>query len=133
MNELIAYKEIINQIFFIRGKKVMIDSDLAMLYDVDTKVLNQTVKRNKLAARSLVILGTILASTAIWTTVVNSIKPSSRTSAPLSDISSSVTPPGINNSDVTATVQPGVPPQTNIPSQTTTKQQTVPRLRTRGS
>ncbi len=118
---------------------------------------NRTGKRNKLAARSFLILGTILASTAIWTTVVNSIKPSSRTSAPLSDISSSVTPPGINNSDVTATVQPGVPPQTtattqtappavinsnatvnvlpqtNIPSQTTTKQQTVPRLRTRGS
>lgn len=33
-------------IFFIRGKKVMLDRDLAKLYDVETKVLNQAVKRN---------------------------------------------------------------------------------------
>ena len=35
-----------SKIFFIRGKRVMIDSDLAELYDVETKVLNQAVKRN---------------------------------------------------------------------------------------
>ncbi len=35
-----------NKIFFIRGKKVMIDRDLAELYGVETKVLNQAVKRN---------------------------------------------------------------------------------------
>ncbi len=33
-------------IFCIRGKQVMIDSDLAKLYQVETKVLNQAVKRN---------------------------------------------------------------------------------------
>lgn len=35
-----------NKIFFIRGKKVMVDRDLAELYRVETKVLNQSVKRN---------------------------------------------------------------------------------------
>jgi hypothetical protein len=34
-------------IFMIRGKKVMIDSDLALLYNVPTKALKQQVKRNK--------------------------------------------------------------------------------------
>jgi hypothetical protein len=33
-------------IFIIRGKKVMFDKDLAALYEVPTKVLNQSVKRN---------------------------------------------------------------------------------------
>jgi len=35
-----------NKIFTIRGKQVMIDPDLAVLYGVETKVLNQAVKRN---------------------------------------------------------------------------------------
>ena len=34
-------------ILFIRGHKVMLDADLARLYGVPTKVLNQAVKRNK--------------------------------------------------------------------------------------
>ena len=33
-------------IYLIRGQKVMQDSDLASLYGVETKVLNQAVKRN---------------------------------------------------------------------------------------
>ncbi len=33
-------------IYIIRDQKVMLDSDLAELYEVDTKVLNQAVKRN---------------------------------------------------------------------------------------
>lgn len=33
-------------IHIIRGKKVMFDKDLAILYEVPTKVLNQAVKRN---------------------------------------------------------------------------------------
>lgn len=33
-------------IYEIRGKKVMLDSDLARLYHVETRVLNQAVKRN---------------------------------------------------------------------------------------
>ena len=39
--------ERINQkIYEIRGQKVMLDYDLAELYEVETKVLNQAVKRN---------------------------------------------------------------------------------------
>ena len=38
--------QIQNMIHNIRGYKVMLDSDLAMLYEVETKVLNQAVKRN---------------------------------------------------------------------------------------
>lgn len=34
-------------IYLIRGQKVMLDSDLATLYGVETKVLNQAVKRNE--------------------------------------------------------------------------------------
>lgn len=34
------------QIYRIRGHNVMLDSDLASLYDVETKVLNQSIKRN---------------------------------------------------------------------------------------
>ncbi|MCK4346382.1 MAG: ORF6N domain-containing protein [Bacteroidales bacterium] len=37
---------IMNKIYLIRGKRVMLDRDLAELYDVDTKVLKQTVRRN---------------------------------------------------------------------------------------
>ncbi|MBR5163627.1 MAG: ORF6N domain-containing protein, partial [Schwartzia sp.] len=33
-------------IYMIRGHQVMLDSDLAMLYQVETRVLNQAVKRN---------------------------------------------------------------------------------------
>ncbi len=35
-----------NKIYEIRGHKVMLDSDLSELYGVETKVLNQAVKRN---------------------------------------------------------------------------------------
>ena len=35
-----------NRIMMIRGKQVLLDRDLAELYSVETKVLNQTVKRN---------------------------------------------------------------------------------------
>ncbi len=38
--------QIKNLIYTIRGEKVMLDSDLAKLYQVQTKVLNQAVKRN---------------------------------------------------------------------------------------
>ena len=39
-------KEIQNLIYSIRGKQVMLDSDLASLYQVETKNLNKAVKRN---------------------------------------------------------------------------------------
>jgi len=33
-------------IYMVRNKQVMVDSDLAMLYQVETKALNRAVKRN---------------------------------------------------------------------------------------
>ena len=39
-------KPIFQKIYEIRGQKVMLDFDLAELYGVETKVLNQAVKRN---------------------------------------------------------------------------------------
>jgi hypothetical protein len=42
-DELILVQNLIHEI---RGKKVMLDYDLARLYQVETKVLNQAVKRN---------------------------------------------------------------------------------------
>ena len=44
--ELIAESEIVERIVLLRDQKVMLDSDLAEMYGVDTKVLNQAVKRN---------------------------------------------------------------------------------------
>ena len=44
---LIKTDEIHSKIYTIRGKQVMLDRDLAVLYNVQTKVLNQAVKRNK--------------------------------------------------------------------------------------
>jgi hypothetical protein len=46
MKGLVTQEVVKARIFQIRGKKVMIDKDLAMLYGVETKVLNQSVKRN---------------------------------------------------------------------------------------
>jgi len=43
MNEIIP---IHHKIYTLRGKQIMLDSDLAELYQVETKVLNQAVKRN---------------------------------------------------------------------------------------
>jgi len=44
----IASLEIIaSKIFEIRGRKVMLDKDLAVLYGVEVRVLNQAVKRNR--------------------------------------------------------------------------------------
>lgn len=55
MNEIVStgsptvllQDEIRSRIYTIRGAQVMIDSDLAMLYHVETRVFNQAVKRNE--------------------------------------------------------------------------------------
>ncbi len=39
-------RSIQNRIYEIRGERVMLDFDLAFLYEVETKVLNQSAKRN---------------------------------------------------------------------------------------
>lgn len=50
MNEaaIIAYDDvqIRDMIYTVRGKQVMLDSDLAELYKVETRTLNQAVTRN---------------------------------------------------------------------------------------
>ncbi len=46
-SQLATSSEIENKILEIRGKQVLIDRDLAVLYGVETKALNQAVKRNK--------------------------------------------------------------------------------------
>jgi len=45
-NKLIPREIIENKILFIRAQKIILDSDLANLYEVETKVLNQAVKRH---------------------------------------------------------------------------------------
>ena len=47
MKDLIPIERIENMIYLIRGQKVMLDYDLAELYDVPTKRINEQVKRNR--------------------------------------------------------------------------------------
>ena len=46
MNILIPEEIIETKIYVIRGKKVMLDKDLAILYGVETRRLNEQVRRN---------------------------------------------------------------------------------------
>jgi len=46
VRSIVPIEVIENKIMFIRGQKVMLDRDLAQLYGVETRVLNQTVRRN---------------------------------------------------------------------------------------
>jgi hypothetical protein len=42
----VTQNTIVNKIYFLRGQKIMLDRDLAELYGIETKILNQAVKRN---------------------------------------------------------------------------------------
>jgi len=44
---VLADEAIMSKIYLIRGKKIMLDRDLAELYGVETRVLNQAVRRNE--------------------------------------------------------------------------------------
>ena len=44
---VISEENVINKIYLIRGQKVMIDRDLAEMYGVETRALNQAIKRNE--------------------------------------------------------------------------------------
>lgn len=48
MSQLLTINEekIVNKIYLIRGDKVMLDIDLAILYGVETRTLKQAVRRN---------------------------------------------------------------------------------------
>jgi hypothetical protein len=43
---LVTEHKILNRIYFVGGEKIMLDKDLAELYNVETRVLNQSIKRN---------------------------------------------------------------------------------------
>ena len=45
-SEIISVKAIAQVIYLVRGQRVLLDRDLAALYGVETRVLNQAVKRN---------------------------------------------------------------------------------------
>jgi hypothetical protein len=45
--EIIPASRVAQSIHLLRGQKVMLDFDLAVLYGVTTKTLNQAVKRNR--------------------------------------------------------------------------------------
>ena len=45
--EVVPFERVASLIHILRGQKVMLDRDLAALYGVETRVLNQAVKRNK--------------------------------------------------------------------------------------
>ena len=47
MGAVIPTEQVQQKILLIRGQKVMLDSDLARLYGVGTRALNQAVRRNK--------------------------------------------------------------------------------------
>jgi len=42
-----SHQEIVHRIYSIRGQQIMLDSDLAQLYEVPVKRLNEAVNRNK--------------------------------------------------------------------------------------
>jgi len=44
--QIIPTEIIVNKIYMIRGMKVMLDRDLASMYEVETKMFNRQVKRN---------------------------------------------------------------------------------------
>ena len=46
MNKVLSVEPVKDKIYQVRGKKVMLDKDVAELYEVETKVLMQVVKRN---------------------------------------------------------------------------------------
>ena len=46
LQALVVEQKILNRIYVIRGEKVMLDRDLAEMYGVETRVLNQSIKRN---------------------------------------------------------------------------------------
>jgi hypothetical protein len=47
MTTTLKTESIAHLVFFIRGEKVILDADLAMLYGVEARALNQAVKRNR--------------------------------------------------------------------------------------
>ncbi len=66
---LVVTARIARQILVLRGQKVMIDADLAALYDVPTKRLNQQVKRNPDASRPISCSSSPAPSATRWSQI----------------------------------------------------------------
>ena len=45
-NEVVKYEEVKDRIITLRGEPVLLDADVAQLYGVETRVVNQAVKNN---------------------------------------------------------------------------------------
>ena len=83
-------------------------------------------KRNKAAARSCVILGTVLAGAAIWFSVTNAARPVSQNSSAALNGASSASASTLNTGNVTTS-------QSVVTSSVPQQPQITPILRTRGS
>ena len=46
MNEIIKYEDVESKVLTIRNQKVILDRDVAVLYGVETRGINQAVSRN---------------------------------------------------------------------------------------
>ncbi len=46
ISSFLSHEVIVRKIYLVRGEKVLLDRDLAELYQVETRVLNQAVRRN---------------------------------------------------------------------------------------
>ena len=59
MSDMISFSEVENRVLFIRGQQVIIDRDVAELYGVETKRINEAVKNNpdKFPEGYVVVLG----------------------------------------------------------------------------
>lgn len=60
------------KIYYVRGKKIMFDSDLAELYGVKTKVLNQSVRRNRTRFPADFMFQLNRQETKVWTPLLTS-------------------------------------------------------------
>ncbi len=66
MKKVVPQDIIESRIFQIRGKKVMLDRDLAILYEVETRILIQAVKRNAKRFPDDFMFRLTTEETAIW-------------------------------------------------------------------
>ena len=46
MNEIVKYEQVKDRVIILRGEPVLLDADVAALYGVETRVVNQAVKNN---------------------------------------------------------------------------------------
>lgn len=46
MGEIVKYEQVKDKVIILRGEPVLLDADVASLYDVETRVVNQAVRNN---------------------------------------------------------------------------------------